>query len=212
MKPTLEPISLAESKRLNELEAVIKRNEGAMLETAEALTEIRDNRLYRAEYGTFKAYCEERLGICRARGYQLINFAETVKMSTTVDKSVSTTVDTPKNEHQARKMRAAAKVPLSDASEPTSRYCTPEEDNAAEAAATHPALRGVDVSKLDDAPPVKLTPQETELMDALEAADADIKYLMDCIAGHSCDVDACGAAASNFRKLAALVIKYQKDL
>jgi hypothetical protein len=42
------------------------------------LAAIRDDELYRAEYLTFDAYCRERWGFTRQRGYELIRAAEAV--------------------------------------------------------------------------------------------------------------------------------------
>jgi hypothetical protein len=44
-----------------------------------ALAEIRDNRLYRAEYKTFEEYCKSKWGWKRQRAYELIDAAQTVK-------------------------------------------------------------------------------------------------------------------------------------
>ena len=68
----------------------------------QALLEIRDARLYRETHGSFEAYLDERWGVSRSRGYQLIDAARVTKaLSTGVD------LDPPANEAQAR-----ALVPL----------------------------------------------------------------------------------------------------
>jgi hypothetical protein len=43
-----------------------------------ALTEIRDKKLYRRDYGTFEAYCQKRWKFSRVRAYQLIRAAKLV--------------------------------------------------------------------------------------------------------------------------------------
>jgi hypothetical protein len=57
--------------------------------------QIRDNRLYREIHGTFEEYCKEKWDISRPRAYQLIKAAE-------VQDNLSTIVDKPANEAQAR--------------------------------------------------------------------------------------------------------------
>jgi len=65
-------------------------------EVGEALSAIREGKLYRATHGTFEDYCREKWNMSRGRVYQLIGASETV--STIVDKSVVTT------ESQAREL------------------------------------------------------------------------------------------------------------
>jgi hypothetical protein len=91
----------AESSRLVELEQVVAAGLQTFVEVGLALAEIRDRRLYRETYGTFEAYLDERWGMTRQRGYQLIDGAR-------VAEAVSTVVDIP-NERQAREL-----VPLLD--------------------------------------------------------------------------------------------------
>jgi len=92
----------SERSRLAELEAGVEQDmritAAAFVRIGVRLTEIRDSRLYRATHPTFDAYLDERWGMSRQRGYQLIDAA-----------SVSTTVDalglpTPGNEAQAREL------------------------------------------------------------------------------------------------------------
>ena len=73
-----EAISLTESKRLIELESVIERGQKTFLEVGDALTEIRDSRIYRSDYGTFDEYCKIKWGWQRQRAYELISAALTV--------------------------------------------------------------------------------------------------------------------------------------
>jgi hypothetical protein len=99
----VEQLSLVEQSRLAELEQVVERGMQTFVEVGLALLEIRDGRLYRQTHDTFEAYLDERWGMSRSRGYQLIDGARVVEL-------VSTTVDTaPTNEAQAREL-----VPLLD--------------------------------------------------------------------------------------------------
>jgi hypothetical protein len=72
----LEPIHISESQRLIELENTIQRGQKQWLEVGLALTEIKERRLYRADYGTFKAYCQAKWGWSDKRAYQLCAAAE----------------------------------------------------------------------------------------------------------------------------------------
>ena len=76
----------AEAEEKARCESLIQTCRLSFLHMGLALRDIRDQRLYRAEYNTFEKYCRERWGWSRARVYQLIVAAETAKaMSTRVD-------------------------------------------------------------------------------------------------------------------------------
>jgi hypothetical protein len=67
-------------------------------EVGVALLEIRESRLYRADFATFEQYCLERWGFARARAYQLTEAAlVTSRLSTVVDDA-----HLPQNESQIR--------------------------------------------------------------------------------------------------------------
>jgi hypothetical protein len=83
--------------RLAELEGVIERSKEAMVEACLALKSIHDEGLFRQSHGTFEAYCRERWGFTRQRGYQLLSLA----------RAMTTAVDTPpRNEWQHRQEQA----------------------------------------------------------------------------------------------------------
>jgi len=85
-----------ESIRFTELESVIDVGLKTFVDVGNALLEIRDSRLYRAQWGTFDEYCRERWGMAKSRAYQLIDAAQ-------VSANVSTVVDIlPVSERQAR--------------------------------------------------------------------------------------------------------------
>jgi VRR-NUC domain len=92
-----EQLATREWDRLSELETVIERGLETFIEVGQALMEIRDGRLYRAEHGTFEGYCQERWGFTDRRARQLIDAAQ---IGTMVPLS---------NERQAREL-----VPLLD--------------------------------------------------------------------------------------------------
>lgn len=67
--------------------------------------QIRDNRLYRVEYGTFEEYCKEKWGISRPRAYELMKAAE-------VKENLSEISDKPiKESHTAALTRSGIKDP-----------------------------------------------------------------------------------------------------
>ena len=88
----------AEQADLVEHEAVIERGIKTFYEVGIALADIRDRKLYRADYGTFEEYAERRWQMTRSRAYQMIDAAGVV--STIVD----TELPAPANEGQAREL------------------------------------------------------------------------------------------------------------
>lgn len=99
MGQTSEILSTVEQDELQRHEAVIERGLNIFVEVGNALTDIRDRRLYREQYGTFEDYCQGRWGIVASRARQLIGAAKTV---TNVTQSVNGTISPPSNEAQAR--------------------------------------------------------------------------------------------------------------
>jgi hypothetical protein len=105
IKVETEALSVAESKRLVELEGRIQRGFATFIEVGEALMEIRDSRLYRSEYVTFEDYCRKQWKMSRPRVYQLIGATKvTTRLSTMVDK-------TPTFERQVRPL---TKLPVDE--------------------------------------------------------------------------------------------------
>lgn len=99
--PAEHELAPDEQRALEQHEAVIARGLQTFLEVGEALASIRDDKLYRAGYATFDAYCRERWNIGRSRAYQLMGAAEIVReMSTQVD-------NPPTTEREARAVAQA---------------------------------------------------------------------------------------------------------
>ena len=67
--------SIRESQRLAELEKTIGRGQKTFVEVGLALAEIRDVRLYKREYSSFKEYCEKKWGCTKQHAYRLIEAA-----------------------------------------------------------------------------------------------------------------------------------------
>ena len=96
------------SNRLTELEQVIERGQTTFIEVGNALTEIRDKRLYKAEYKTFEQYCKERWHFKHNYAYKQMAAAKQVA-------ALCTTVHKPRSEREARRLRAEAKAVLKGA-------------------------------------------------------------------------------------------------
>jgi phage N-6-adenine-methyltransferase len=92
--------------RLADLEGVIERGLTTFIEVGQALTEIRDQRLYRDSHKTFEGYCQERWGWSRVRAHQVIQGAQVAGMLTVVN------TPPPQSERVAREL-----APLVDAPE-----------------------------------------------------------------------------------------------
>jgi hypothetical protein len=61
---------------LAECEAVIERGQDTFIEVGNALLRIRNERLYRSEFGTFQEYCETRWMMSGTHAHRLIDAAE----------------------------------------------------------------------------------------------------------------------------------------
>jgi hypothetical protein len=61
------------------LERTIEAGQRTFVEVGLALTEIRDSKLYRADFQTFEAYCQAKWGWTRQRAYQIIDAADVKK-------------------------------------------------------------------------------------------------------------------------------------
>lgn len=74
------PISVMTTEERSALarnEATIARGLSVFMEVGNALMDIRDRKLYRDQHATFEAYLNDRWGISRTRGYQLMSAAQT---------------------------------------------------------------------------------------------------------------------------------------
>ncbi|MFY1686420.1 hypothetical protein [Plantactinospora sp. WMMB782] len=69
-------LTRAEADCLADCEQKIAAGLQTFVEVGTALATIRDNRLYRAEFGTFEAYCMSRWGFTDRRARQIIDAAE----------------------------------------------------------------------------------------------------------------------------------------
>jgi hypothetical protein len=83
------------AERLSTLERIIETGLQTFIEVGNALTEIRDSRLYRRCYHTFEDYCRERWQMTRMRASQLISAAAVVA-------NVNNCLHSPTHESQVR--------------------------------------------------------------------------------------------------------------
>lgn len=88
-------LSTTEVERLSALETTIEHGLQTFVEVGNALMEIRDGRLYRAEYGTFDEYSHERWGMSKTHANRFIEAAQVVENLTPMGVI-------PSNERQAR--------------------------------------------------------------------------------------------------------------
>lgn len=79
MRNHSQVMSIAESRRLAELEKLIARGKQTFVEVGLALAEIRDLRLYKREYGSFSEYCQAKWGWTKQHAYRLIEAAPVAK-------------------------------------------------------------------------------------------------------------------------------------
>jgi N6-adenosine-specific RNA methylase IME4 len=74
-----QPLTTSERKRLKQLEAVVEQGLETWVAVSQALLEIRDQRLYRADFPTFERYVNERWSIARRTAYGLIEAGAVLK-------------------------------------------------------------------------------------------------------------------------------------
>lgn len=89
------PLKRSEQELLASLESKIQAGQKTFIEVGLALAEIRDSRLYRAQFKTFEEYCQGKWGWNSSRARQLIAAAEIAK---------TVTIVTLTNEGQARQL------------------------------------------------------------------------------------------------------------
>jgi len=73
-------LALTETNRLAELEAVIDAGFDTYIAVGQALATIKDERLYLNSHTNFRDYLQDRFGISRSHGYNLINAAAAAAM------------------------------------------------------------------------------------------------------------------------------------
>lgn len=190
-------LTTTENERLVALEEKIERNLSSFIEAGNALLEIRDGRLYRQQHKTFGSYCLDKWGFNDRRASQLILAASVATdLRDKVDSAkrcedgvkVSTIVETPKNEGQARELGKAPKEKRKEAWE-KAKAAAPKDKKTGKSKVTakHVKKAVEEITGKKPAPkkkkppappapdPVKPPEPEAELpeIDELEAALAD---------------------------------------
>ncbi|GHF34833.1 hypothetical protein HNQ07_000081 [Deinococcus metalli] len=98
--PALEP---HERARMDALERTVRDGLRDFRRTGEALTQIRDNALYRTTHPDFETYLEQRWGFTRAQAGRLIDAADVARVLEPLG------ID-PQSERQARALKGAATI------------------------------------------------------------------------------------------------------
>ena len=91
-------LTTTEHQKYLECNAVIEHGLQTFFDVGNALMVVRNDRLYREEYGTFEDYCQEKWGWTRQRANQLIASADVVANLA----EMTTIVVKPTTESQAR--------------------------------------------------------------------------------------------------------------
>jgi hypothetical protein len=102
-----QPLTTAERSKLAELEGVIGQGEQWFMRVGVSLKVIRDEKLYRDEFPTFEAYCQQRWKFTRARASQLIGAADVVEDLST--SGLQTQPILPQTERVTRPLKALPK-------------------------------------------------------------------------------------------------------
>ena len=101
-EPSETALSGSERKSLRRCERTIEKNLRSFIEVGNALAEIRDQRLYRAEFGRFEDYCQERWGMDRRYANRLVQASKTAT-------DLGPMGPKPTTERQARELSRAPK-------------------------------------------------------------------------------------------------------
>jgi len=183
-----------ESLTLIQCERVIEQGKQTFIEVGTALCRIRDERLYRAEFGSFNEYCEARWGWSDNYARRLIsaaNIAQSVPIGTVSTASQArelANVEPAKRAEvlekagekpTARAIRQAARVTAAQASAPVAPYSPPSADPEWQAE-----------------PEAETT---KDLIYNLELVAADVEVILGKIRGAEFDPAAMREAALEFR-------------
>lgn len=96
-------LTVEERAALKALESRISQGWQGFTDVGQALLEVRERRLYRAEHKTWGDYCEQVWGWSRQRAQQLMDGAETAAI-------LSTTGLQLQNEREARELKGTAQI------------------------------------------------------------------------------------------------------
>lgn len=97
------PLTTNERHELDRLEAILREGLPTFYAVGDALVAICNQKLYRADYPTFEAYCAQKWNIGRASAYRMIDAANVKKNLS----PLGDTIPLPQNEAQVRALKAA---------------------------------------------------------------------------------------------------------
>jgi archaellum component FlaC len=106
---------------LEACEKTIERGLNTFIEVGIAIRQIRDNRLYRADYDTFEEYCRERWGWSRRHANRQVEAADTVELLKPESELNGLGPVGPVSERQARAIAPLAKEDPGEAREVMNR-------------------------------------------------------------------------------------------
>ena len=72
-------LNISERNELERCEVVIKQGLQTFVEVGQALMLIRDKRLYRVEFGTFEAYCQDKWQLSRYYVHRIVEASKVVQ-------------------------------------------------------------------------------------------------------------------------------------
>jgi hypothetical protein len=104
MTSAIAVLTVAETDLLEQAEATIARGIKTFLEVGEALTQVRDNRLYRAEFATFEEYAEQRWGFTKTHANRLVSAASVAAILAPMGVEIN-------SERQARELAPLLETP-----------------------------------------------------------------------------------------------------
>jgi len=93
------PLTPGEVHDLEKCEQIISKGWDTFIAVGQALTHIRDNRLYRADFRTFEGYCLSKWHYRKAHTYRLIGAAQVMQILSPIGD-----IPLPRNEAQVRPM------------------------------------------------------------------------------------------------------------
>jgi len=95
-----------EKAELETLEGVITREMGSFIAVGKALVTIRDKRLYREDFKTFKDYCNEKWGMSKTHANRLITGSQVAVNLTPIGALCAPCEIQPTSEYQTRPLAA----------------------------------------------------------------------------------------------------------
>ena len=160
---TIEVLSHAEEVRLDALETTIDRNLTAFIAVGEALYEIRESRLYRADHATFDEYLESRWDITRQRAAQLVAGAQVATIAVNHGLQIE-------NERQARELVGLTEEQIGQVSRFMVAASGSEKPTAAQIKAVADVVREIDASATVEHPDTGEQVEFSALPPAAQAA------------------------------------------